>query len=196
MTTRFVLAPSAPSQASEFGAWPSVCFHGWKWSLTKTESNPTSSARREKSSNSRGPNCSAEALYPSFSTYRSCKLIHHRGTESTEDKFRIALDIGIYLDLRNESAISGSKRSKTLCSLCLCGEHQDQALARTSSRSRFMLARTSSSVLPSKLKSRSVTPTSRKARISPAIALLSPEKRRRSPSSAFSGMALPRCVTR
>src|SRR5579872_7057432 len=68
MTTRLVLAPSAPSQASEFGAWPSVCFHGWKWSLTKTESNPVASASTEKSSNSRGPNCSADALYPSFST--------------------------------------------------------------------------------------------------------------------------------
>src|SRR5690242_7791651 len=71
MVMRFVLAPSAPSQTSEFGACPSVCFQGWKWSLTNTESKPTSSARREKSSNSRGPNCSAEALYPSFSTYRS-----------------------------------------------------------------------------------------------------------------------------
>src|SRR5437762_6050011 len=110
MTTRLVLAPSAPSQASEFGASPSVCFHGWKGSLTKTESNPTSSERREKSSNSRGPNCSAEALYPSFSTYRSCKLIHHRGTEGS---FCFALDIGIYLDLRNESAISGSDRKST-----------------------------------------------------------------------------------
>src|ERR1700723_1706098 len=68
MTTRLVLAPSAPSQASELGACPSVCFHGWKWSLTKTESNPTSSASTEKSSNSRGPNCSADALYPIFST--------------------------------------------------------------------------------------------------------------------------------
>src|ERR1700734_1318458 len=68
MTTRLVLAPSAPSQASELGACPSVCFHGWKWSLTKTESNPTSSAKTEKSSNSRGPNCSADALYPIFST--------------------------------------------------------------------------------------------------------------------------------
>src|ERR1700733_10346873 len=72
MTTRLVLAPSAPSQASELGAWPSVCFHGWKWSLTKTESNPCSSASTENSSNSRGPNCSADALYPSFSTIHSC----------------------------------------------------------------------------------------------------------------------------
>src|SRR5436309_13286083 len=80
---RFVLAPSAPSQASEFGAWPSVCFHGWKWSLTKIESKPTSSARQEKSSSSRGPNCSAEALYPSFST--CCSLTNsprrHEGHE-------------------------------------------------------------------------------------------------------------------
>src|SRR5665213_4170707 len=68
MTTRLVLAPSAPSQASEFGACPSVCFHGWKWSLTKTDSNPVSSASTENSSNSCGPNCSADALYPSFST--------------------------------------------------------------------------------------------------------------------------------
>src|SRR5947209_17664504 len=71
MTTRLVLAPSAPSQASEFGACPSVCFQGWKWSLTNTESKPTSSAMREKSSNWLGPNCSADALYPSFSTSRS-----------------------------------------------------------------------------------------------------------------------------
>src|SRR5215472_2911535 len=82
---RLVLAPSAPSQASEFGAWPSVCFHGWKWSLTNTESKPTSSARHEKSSNSVGPNCSAEALYPSFSTSRSYNSIHHRDTEDTEE---------------------------------------------------------------------------------------------------------------
>src|SRR3954471_22623019 len=75
MTTRLVLAPSAPSQASELGAWPSGCFQGWKWSLTNTESKPTSSASREKSSNSRGPNCSAEALYPSFSTCRSCPML-------------------------------------------------------------------------------------------------------------------------
>ncbi len=34
------VAPSAPSQASADGACPSVCFHGWKWSLTKTEFEP------------------------------------------------------------------------------------------------------------------------------------------------------------
>src|SRR5277367_5188737 len=68
MTTRLVLAPSAPSQTSELGACPSVCFHGWKWSLTKTESNRSSSASTENSSNSRGANCSADALYPIFST--------------------------------------------------------------------------------------------------------------------------------
>src|SRR5215469_3220768 len=71
MTTRLVRAPSAPSQASADGAWPSVCFHGWKWSLTKTESKPSSSARHENASSSFGPNCSAEALYPSFSNARS-----------------------------------------------------------------------------------------------------------------------------
>src|SRR5579859_1830730 len=32
----------------------------------KTESKPTASARPEKSSNSFGPNCSADALYPSL----------------------------------------------------------------------------------------------------------------------------------
>src|SRR5947208_12910726 len=78
MTTRLVLAPSAPSQASEFGAWPFVCFQGWKWSLTNTESKPTSSARQQKSSNSRGPNCSAEALYPSFSTSGSYQDLPRR----------------------------------------------------------------------------------------------------------------------
>src|SRR5450755_2294991 len=34
----------------------------------KTESNPTCSASTEKSSSARGANCSADALYPSFST--------------------------------------------------------------------------------------------------------------------------------
>ena len=41
ITMREVVAPSAPSQASENGAWPPVCRQGWKWSLTKTESKPT-----------------------------------------------------------------------------------------------------------------------------------------------------------
>src|SRR5256885_7871603 len=68
MTTRDVLAPSAPSHVSENGAWPSTCFQGWKWSLMKTESKPTSSARHEKSSNLPGANCSADALYPSLIT--------------------------------------------------------------------------------------------------------------------------------
>src|ERR1700731_2184851 len=36
----------------------------------KTESKPASSARRENCSNSVGPNCSADALYPSLSTVR------------------------------------------------------------------------------------------------------------------------------
>src|SRR5687767_11674187 len=66
MMTRDVRAPSAPSHVSENGAWPSTCFHGWKWSLMNTDSKPTSSARHEKSSNLPGANCSAEALYPSL----------------------------------------------------------------------------------------------------------------------------------
>src|SRR6185437_9146905 len=70
ITTRDVLEPSAPSHVSEKGAWPSTCFHGWKWSLMKTESKPTSSARHEKPSNLPGANCSADALYPSFITAR------------------------------------------------------------------------------------------------------------------------------
>src|SRR5262249_12061395 len=51
-----------------------------KWSLTKTESNPTSSAKHENASNSRGPNCSADALYPSFSnacSFVSCRVAPH-----------------------------------------------------------------------------------------------------------------------
>src|SRR6185312_13986079 len=68
ITTCDVLAPSAPSHVSEKGAWPSTCFHGWKRSLTKTESKPTSSARHEKLSNLPGANCSADALYPSLIT--------------------------------------------------------------------------------------------------------------------------------
>src|SRR5271156_4723831 len=70
MVMRDVRAPSAPSHASEKGAWPPWCFQGWKWSLMKTESKPDCSARRENWSNSVGPNCSADALYPSLSTVR------------------------------------------------------------------------------------------------------------------------------
>ena len=66
MTIRCVLAPSAPIHANADGAWPSVCLQGWKWSLTKTESNPTCSASTEKSNSGFGANCSADALYPSF----------------------------------------------------------------------------------------------------------------------------------
>ena len=62
MMMRAVFAPSAPSQLKENDACPPWCRHGWKWSLTKTESKPTVSARQEKSSNSPGPNCSADAL--------------------------------------------------------------------------------------------------------------------------------------
>src|SRR5213076_1508726 len=86
--TRRVLAPSAASQANENGACPPVCFQGWKWSLTNTESNPTSSARQEKSSNSRGPNCSADALYPSFSKACSSNQNHHNDKEITRSRFR------------------------------------------------------------------------------------------------------------
>src|SRR5215510_11782166 len=68
MSTLAVRAPNAPSQATELGAWPSMCFHGWKWSLTNTDSNPACSAWTEKSSSLPGANCSADALYPSLST--------------------------------------------------------------------------------------------------------------------------------
>ena len=44
ISTFEVRAPSAPIQAIEFGAWPSMCFHGWKWSLTNTDSKPAFSA--------------------------------------------------------------------------------------------------------------------------------------------------------
>src|SRR5580704_7549260 len=68
MTSREVRAPSAPSQTSELGAWPSTCFQGWKWSLTKAESRPTASAWTAKSRSFVGANYSADALYPSLST--------------------------------------------------------------------------------------------------------------------------------
>jgi len=50
------------SHAVANGACPSEWRHGWKWSLTKTLSKPFASAAMAKSSSSRGPNCSAEAL--------------------------------------------------------------------------------------------------------------------------------------
>src|SRR5262245_41188058 len=84
MTMREVRAPSAPSQGSEYGAWPRVWRHGWKWSLMKTDSKPTSSARHAKSSNSLGENCSADALYPSLNM-ASRPAIGLQGDGSTDD---------------------------------------------------------------------------------------------------------------
>ncbi len=62
ITTRSVAWASAPSQTSALGACPPSWRHGWKWSETATMSSPTFSASIEKSSSSRGPNCSADAL--------------------------------------------------------------------------------------------------------------------------------------
>src|SRR4029079_14761112 len=42
--------------------------HGWKWSLTVALSMPCASAATARSTRSRGANCSADALYPSFSS--------------------------------------------------------------------------------------------------------------------------------
>ena len=63
-STREVRSPTALIHAIENGACPPRCRHGWKWSLTTTLSRPCSSARTANSTRSRGPNCSAEALYP------------------------------------------------------------------------------------------------------------------------------------
>jgi hypothetical protein len=62
MTIRLVVAPNAPSHDSANGACPPECLNGWKWSLTKTESNPHCSARQAKRRRLDGSNCSAEAL--------------------------------------------------------------------------------------------------------------------------------------
>ena len=87
-TSFVVRAPSAPSQTIENGAWPSVCFHGWKWSLTNAESKPTCSAMTAKSSSFEGANCSADALYPSLST--GCSLCF--GKNPSTESPRIAND--------------------------------------------------------------------------------------------------------
>src|SRR5215467_12085502 len=90
MTTRDVLAPSAPNHVSEKGAWPSTCFHGWKWSLMKTESKPTSSAKQEKPSNLFGANCSADALYPSLITATSPNLAPANAVAPPAEIYRLA----------------------------------------------------------------------------------------------------------
>ena len=69
IVTRSVRIARAPSQAKQLGAWPSVLRHGWKWSLTKTLSKPARSAWIANASSSRGPNCSADALYPRVSMW-------------------------------------------------------------------------------------------------------------------------------
>ena len=51
---RDVRAPSAPSHGTDAGAWPPSCSQGCRWSETKTESKPISSARTPKSSSSFG----------------------------------------------------------------------------------------------------------------------------------------------
>src|SRR4051795_10153397 len=67
-TSRLVRSPTAVIQANENGACPPSCRHGWKWSLTVALSIPCSSAATASSTSSRGANCSADALYPSFSS--------------------------------------------------------------------------------------------------------------------------------
>ena len=57
-------SPTAVIHAIAEGACPPSCRHGRKWSDTTALSSPTSSARTAYSTSSRGPNCSAEALYP------------------------------------------------------------------------------------------------------------------------------------
>ena len=76
--TRSVALPSAPSHTSAFGAWPVLWRHGWKWSDTATVSKPSPSAWREYSSSSRGPNCSADALYPIRKLVMLAKLSNKR----------------------------------------------------------------------------------------------------------------------
>ena len=61
---RDVRSPTAVIHAIADGAWPPSCRHGRKWSDTTALSRPTSSARTAYSTSSRGPNCSADALYP------------------------------------------------------------------------------------------------------------------------------------
>src|SRR3954462_1023875 len=62
-----VRSPTAAIQVSANGACPPSCRQGWKWSLTATLSIPCASAATAISTSSRGSNCSADALYPSFS---------------------------------------------------------------------------------------------------------------------------------
>jgi hypothetical protein len=57
-----VRSPTADIHASENGACPPSCRHGWKWSLTATDSMPCASAATAISTSSRGSNCSADAL--------------------------------------------------------------------------------------------------------------------------------------
>src|SRR6476469_3376827 len=63
-----VRSPTAASQLIANGACPCWWRQGWKWSEMKTESSPTSSARAAYVTRSRGPNCSADAFQPTFST--------------------------------------------------------------------------------------------------------------------------------
>ncbi len=58
--------PTAAIQGSAAGAWPPSCRQGRKWSDAQTLSSPSSSASTAYSTRSRGPNCSADALYPIF----------------------------------------------------------------------------------------------------------------------------------
>src|SRR5579875_3545882 len=59
-----VRSPVAPSQGRTLGACPPRWRQGWKWSETAIVSRPTRSACCAYSTSFRGPNCSAEALYP------------------------------------------------------------------------------------------------------------------------------------
>ena len=88
---RSVRSPTAVIQASENGAWPPLCRHGWKWSLTVTLSKPCCSAITPISTSSRGANCSADAFSPSFSMPTSYRAHLLPGSSQMKEIFPLRL---------------------------------------------------------------------------------------------------------
>ena len=71
-----VRSPTAVIQASENGAWPPSCRHGWKWSLTVALSMPCSSAATASSTSSRGRELLRRRLVSEFQFSHVSFLLH------------------------------------------------------------------------------------------------------------------------
>ncbi len=66
----------APITDQTNGLWPCSSFHGWKWSLIHSASNPAASAAVAWPTSSAGPYSSQDRKYPIFTTGAYPRQVH------------------------------------------------------------------------------------------------------------------------